>query len=88
MSQTIEAVFDGMVFRPLEPVELAPNSRVQITIADASLSVANLASLACAAGTLTPSVDNDDSQNTDEWGDLDKYIYENYVCSSFNRSPK
>ena len=88
MSKTIEAVFDGMVFRPLEPVELAPNSRVQITIATAASSIANLASLARAAGTLNPSVNNDGSQNADEWGDLDKYIYENYIYSSFNQSPK
>jgi predicted DNA-binding antitoxin AbrB/MazE fold protein len=30
--KTIEAVFDGMVFKPSEPVSLEPNTRVQITI--------------------------------------------------------
>jgi len=32
MVKTIEAVFDGMVFRPSEPIPLKPNTRVQITI--------------------------------------------------------
>ena len=32
MTKTIEAVFDGTVFRPDEEVGLAPNTRVRITI--------------------------------------------------------
>lgn len=32
MSQTLEAVFDGVVFRPDKPVELQPNTHVQIVI--------------------------------------------------------
>lgn len=32
MVKTIEAVFDGAVFRPSEPIPLKPNTRVQITI--------------------------------------------------------
>ncbi len=32
MLKQIEAVFDGKVFRPEEPLELEPNSRVMITI--------------------------------------------------------
>jgi predicted DNA-binding antitoxin AbrB/MazE fold protein len=32
MSQTLEAVFDGTVFRPDKPVELQPNTRVQIVV--------------------------------------------------------
>jgi predicted DNA-binding antitoxin AbrB/MazE fold protein len=32
MVKTIEAVFDGTVFRPSEPIPLKPNTRVQITI--------------------------------------------------------
>ena len=32
MVKTIEAVFDGAVFRPIEPIPLKPNTRVQITI--------------------------------------------------------
>ncbi len=32
MGKTIEAVFDGTVFRPAEPLELEPDTRVWITI--------------------------------------------------------
>ena len=31
MMKTIEATFDGTVFRPTEPVLLEPNTRVKIT---------------------------------------------------------
>ena len=32
MTKTIEAVFDGKTLRPDEPLELAPNTRVRLTI--------------------------------------------------------
>lgn len=32
MTRTLEATFDGDVFRPDNPVELEPNTRVRITI--------------------------------------------------------
>lgn len=32
MTQTLDATFDGHVLRPDQPVELAPNTRVRITI--------------------------------------------------------
>ena len=32
MGKIIEAVFDGTVFRPAEPLELEPDTRVWITI--------------------------------------------------------
>jgi predicted DNA-binding antitoxin AbrB/MazE fold protein len=32
MSKTLEAIFDGEVLRPSEPLELAPDTRVRITI--------------------------------------------------------
>ena len=32
MSQTLDATFDGAVFRPDQPIELEPNTRVRITI--------------------------------------------------------
>ena len=32
MTKTLEAVYDGQVFRPDEPLELAPDTRVVITI--------------------------------------------------------
>ena len=32
MSKTLEAVFDGEVLRPDEPIELEPNTRVRVII--------------------------------------------------------
>ena len=32
MIKTLDAIFDGTVLRPEEPVELQPNTRVRITI--------------------------------------------------------
>jgi len=32
MTQTMEAIFDGEVLRPEEPIELEPNTRVRIII--------------------------------------------------------
>ena len=32
MTRTLEAVFDGEVLRPLEPLDLRPNTRVLVTI--------------------------------------------------------
>jgi predicted DNA-binding antitoxin AbrB/MazE fold protein len=32
MTKTIEATFDGEVFRPKNPVRLKPNTRVRITV--------------------------------------------------------
>lgn len=32
MSKTLEAVFDGEVLRPDEPLDLEPNTRVRLTI--------------------------------------------------------
>ena len=38
MSQTLDATFDGSVFRPDKPIELEPNTRVRITIETAATS--------------------------------------------------
>jgi predicted DNA-binding antitoxin AbrB/MazE fold protein len=32
MSQTLEATFDGQVFRPVEKVELQPDTRVELIV--------------------------------------------------------
>lgn len=32
MTKTLEAVFDGEVFRPDEPLDLAPDTRVRLTV--------------------------------------------------------
>ncbi len=41
MSQTLDATFDGHVFRPDQPIELEPNTRVRITIERTSTSEKN-----------------------------------------------
>lgn len=38
MSQTLEAIFDGEVLRPDEPIDLEPNTRVRVTIEPANIS--------------------------------------------------
>jgi hypothetical protein len=35
MGLTIEAIYDGAVFRPIAPVMLKPNTRVRVTVAKA-----------------------------------------------------
>lgn len=40
MSQTLEATFDGEVFRPTEAVELKPDTRVQLIVTDQSTATA------------------------------------------------
>ncbi len=32
MTQTFEAIYDGVVFRPEKPVKIKPNTRVQIIV--------------------------------------------------------
>jgi predicted DNA-binding antitoxin AbrB/MazE fold protein len=32
MTQTYEAIYDGIVFRPEKPVQIKPNTRVQIVV--------------------------------------------------------
>lgn len=32
MTQTLEAIYDGIVFRPEKPVKIKPNTRVQIIV--------------------------------------------------------
>ncbi len=41
MSQTLDATFDGHVFRPEQLIELEPNTRVRITIERTSTSEKN-----------------------------------------------
>ena len=50
MIKTIEAVFDGEALRPDEPLGLAPNTRVRLTIETASPSPAPLSFLRTARG--------------------------------------
>ena len=83
MSQTIEAVFDGLVFRPLEPVELAPYARVRLTVTPSGVSPESLATAFINQPDVRP--DNADPAGLE---DLERYIYENYFNSDFNRPPR
>lgn len=87
MSQTIDAVFDGLVFRPLEPVDLAPNTRVRITLAASALTLEGIAARLDEAG--LPDKSAQEAENSGETSeseeDLERYIYEHYVYSRFSR---
>jgi predicted DNA-binding antitoxin AbrB/MazE fold protein len=44
MVKTIDATFDGMVFRPSEPISLEPNTQVRLTIETTATSTEESAS--------------------------------------------
>ena len=69
MNQTIEAVFDGEVLRPAEPILLEPNTRVRLTVELISPEVAQPASFLDTACSLN-------LQGPPDWStNLDKYLY-------------
>jgi len=70
MVKTIDAVFDGTVFRPSEPVSLDPNTRVQITI-ETTTPAAEGTSFLQVASELKLEGPSDWSAN------LDEYLYGN-----------
>jgi len=46
MTETFEAVYDGIVFRPDKPVKIKPNTRVQIVITTKDQSTGTVAEVA------------------------------------------
>jgi predicted DNA-binding antitoxin AbrB/MazE fold protein len=46
MTKTLEATFDGAVFRPDKPVKIKPNTRVQIVITTKDQSTATVGEVA------------------------------------------
>jgi hypothetical protein len=69
MTTTIEATFDGTVFRPTGPVPLAPNTPVRLTIEPLSPKSAKQASFLRTARAL-------DLEGPPDWAsNLDKYLY-------------
>jgi hypothetical protein len=78
MAQTVDVIFDGMVFRPFEPLDIAPNTRLQITLSLDGLDVVDPAEPLSRQG----------SGNADEAQDLNRYISENYIYSDFYHSGK
>jgi predicted DNA-binding antitoxin AbrB/MazE fold protein len=71
MSQTIEAVYDGAVLRPVSALSLKPNTRVRITLEVLPLKEAAPTSFLRTARSLNLSGPADWSAN------LDNYLYGN-----------
>lgn len=69
MSQTLEAVFDGKVIHPAEPIALEPNTRVRIVIETVTEAEAKPVSFLRAARSLKLDGPADWSTN------LDQYLY-------------
>ena len=71
MNKTLEAVFDGKVLRPVEPIELEPNTRVRLTImADEPKKAAPQSFLQTARGL--------ELDGPADWSEnLDSYLYGN-----------
>jgi predicted DNA-binding antitoxin AbrB/MazE fold protein len=67
MNQTLEATFDGQVFRPDQPIELEPNTRVRITIEAAKPSDQRAESFLRVARSLTLEGPRDWSSRLDEY---------------------
>jgi len=70
MSKTIEAVFDGEVLRPDEPLELQPNTRVRLTIDTLVTDARNTRSFLRTARSLN-------LQGPPDWSEhIEEYLYE------------
>jgi predicted DNA-binding antitoxin AbrB/MazE fold protein len=71
MSRTIEAIFDGEVLRPDEPLELQPNTRVRITIETSTLTRSKPQSFLRTARALN-------LEGPSDWSErIEEYLYEN-----------
>ena len=68
MSQTVEAIYDGAVLRPEKALELAPNTRVRVTV-EVVTPIEKKGSFLKTARSLNLSGPPDWSEN------LDKYLY-------------
>jgi len=71
MSRTIEAVFDGEVLRPQEPLELQPNTKVRITIEESTTTKLNPKSFLQTARSLN-------LEGPPDWSErIEEYLYGN-----------
>jgi predicted DNA-binding antitoxin AbrB/MazE fold protein len=69
MSQTVDAIFDGQVLRPEEPLALEPNTRVRITVETKAPGVVGSKSFLSTAQAL-------DLEGPADWSErLDDYLY-------------
>lgn len=70
MGKTIEAVFDGEIFRPDEPLDLQPNTRVRLTIDSLATDTQTSASFLSTARALN-------LQGPPDWSErIEEYLYE------------
>ena len=69
MIKTVDALFDGVVFHPSEPIALEPNTHVRITVETASVAVEQQQSFLDTALSLKLEGPQDWSRN------LHKYLY-------------
>ena len=67
MVKTVEAVFDGTVFHPTEPITLAPNTRVRMTIEPVAPTESNTGSFLRTARALNLDGPPDWSANLEEY---------------------
>ncbi|MBM4046281.1 MAG: DUF104 domain-containing protein [Planctomycetes bacterium] len=67
MRKTLEATYDGAVFRPDAPPELKPNTRVRLTVEPARKSVARRASFLRTARSLKLKGPPDWSERIEEY---------------------
>ena len=73
MSKTIEAVFDGEVLRPDEPLELQPNTRVRLTIDKLAVDTHEPRSFLRTARLLN-------LQGPSDWSErIEEYLYEDQI---------
>lgn len=84
MARYVEAVFDGMVFRPLEPVEdLALYSRVRLAVMPAEMTLEVVEAGLFRRDELNQDEAEDVPATASGMGDLDKYVAEHYIYSDF-----
>lgn len=67
MGKSLEAIFDGKVFQPDEPVELKPNTRVRIVVETILTEGEEVVSFLRTARALNLKGPSDWSKNTDEY---------------------
>jgi predicted DNA-binding antitoxin AbrB/MazE fold protein len=85
MTQTVEAVFDGLVFRPLEPPELAPYTRVRLVVEPTTLDFSLVRREIISVADQESPAAGDAAASMDE---ITACIYENYVYSQTHRGDR
>ncbi|MEA2236046.1 MAG: hypothetical protein QOC81_770 [Thermoanaerobaculia bacterium] len=75
MTTTIEAVFDGQVLRPDQPLNLEPNTRVTLVVTTPDLSERSESFLDTAMSM--------NLEGPEDWSEnLDRYLYESRLATN------